>query len=96
MESTMSSKGNLTREQAIEQVGAEAVAKVEAENCDFTNRVQTDGDTRVEFSATVSATDKDGDAVRLVAYYYQEPEALEAAGDDLSNCDWVINGYEIY
>lgn len=87
--------GKLTRDQAIAEVGIEAVDKVDAMNCDFTNRLQTDGDDDVEFSATVRATDRSGDSVQLVAFYYQAPEALDAAGDDLSNCDWTVNGYEI-
>ncbi|HBG07680.1 MAG: hypothetical protein A2075_09150 [Geobacteraceae bacterium GWC2_58_44] len=87
-------KGNLTREQAVAVVGEAAVAKVEADNCDYTSRVQTDGDTGVEFSASVKCTDKDGDDCVLVAYYYQEPEDLDGC-EDLGNLDWTIEGYEI-
>lgn len=91
----MSTKGNLTREQAVAIVGEQAVAKVEAESCDFTNRLMDDNDDRVEFSAGVLATDKDGQECTLLAYYYPTQAALDAAGDDLSNVDWVIEGYEV-
>ena len=40
----MSTKGEMNREQAVAMVGEVAVDKVERENCDFTNRVQCDGD----------------------------------------------------
>lgn len=45
----MSTKGEMNREQAVAMVGEVAVDKVERENCDFTNRVQCDGDTCTEF-----------------------------------------------
>ena len=47
-------KGNLSRDQVIELVGLDAVESVENENCDYTNRVQTDGDDSVEFSAIIN------------------------------------------
>ena len=83
----MSTKGNLNREQAVAQVGEEAVAKVEAENCDFTNRVMDGG--LVEFSASVKVGDE-----MLVAYYYQTQDAVDAA-NDLGDLAWEIEGYEI-
>ena len=88
-------KGNLTREQAIEMVGLELVEKVESMNCDFTNRIQTDGDTAVEFSAGINFIDKDGYRRTLTAYYYQDPRDLDAT-DDLGSLDWEVSGYEIY
>lgn len=91
----MSAKGTLTRSQVVSAVGEDAVKRVEAENCDFTNRLQCDGDERVEFSATVGATDAEGNSVRLVAFYYQTQAALAAAGDDLSSCDWTVEGYDV-
>jgi hypothetical protein len=86
-------KGNLTREQAIEIVGIDAVNKVDAENCDFTNRV-CQGDDEVEFSGSVSAVDKDGYDVSVIAYYYQDASDVDGC-DDLGNLDWEIEGYEI-
>lgn len=83
----MSTKGNLNREQAVAQVGEEAVAKVEAENCDFTNRVMDNG--LVEFSASVKVGDE-----TLVAYYYQTQAAVDA-NEDLGNLDWEVEGYEV-
>lgn len=90
-------KGTLTREQAIEIVGEDAVAKVDQKNCDFTNRVgyngTCQGDDEVEFSASVSAEDKDGNDASLIAYYYQGAEAVD--GNELDCLDWEIRGYEV-
>ena len=83
----MTTKGNLTREQAIEIVGADAVKSVEARNCDFTNRVMDDG--MVEFAASVVTEEG-----VLTAYYYQTQAAVDAA-DGLDSLDWEIEGYEI-
>jgi pyruvate/2-oxoglutarate/acetoin dehydrogenase E1 component len=87
-------KGTLTREQAIQTVGADAVEAVESENFDYTNRVQTDGDDSVEFAAGVRATTIDGDDVTLLAYYYQDQDTLDAA-EQLDELDWEIEGYEV-
>jgi hypothetical protein len=88
-------QGSLNREQAVKLVGEKMVEAVESENCDFTNRLQTDGDDAIEFSASVQGEDLSGEDCTLVAYYYQNQEDLDAAGDDLGNCNWEIEGYEI-
>lgn len=88
-------KGKLTREQAVELCSIETVEKVESENCDFTNRLQTDGDTAVEFASSVKFIDGDGIQRTLTAYYYQEQEELDKT-EDLGNMDWEIEGYEIW
>ena len=62
----MSTKGEMNREQAVAMVGEVAVDKVERENCDFTNRVQCDGDTRTEFAASVRCEDRPGGGARFV------------------------------
>ena len=85
-------KGNLTRELAIQKAGVEIVEKLDYENCDFSGRLQTDGDEAVEFTASIAFTDSDGDKCHLVAYYYQKPEDVEKGLDQL---DWEIEGYEI-
>lgn len=90
----MSTKGEMNREQAVAMVGEVAVDKVERENCDFTNRVQTDGDSRTEFSASVRCEDKDGNEVTLVAYYYQEQADVDAV-ENLDELNWEIAGYEV-
>ena len=90
----MSTKGEMTREQAVAAVGEDAVNNVERENCDFTNRVQCDGDTRVEFAASVRCEDTEGNAVTLRAYYYQEKADVDAV-DNLDELDWKIEGYEV-
>ena len=90
-------KGTLTREQAIEIVGADAVANVDQENCDFTNRVgynsSYQGDDEVEFSASVMAKDKGGNDVSLIAYYYQDAKAVDE--NKLDCLYWEIRGYEV-
>jgi hypothetical protein len=91
----MSTKGNLTRDQAIAQVGEKAVLGVESKNCEPTGRLQTDGDGTVEFSASVACNDAEGSPVVITAYYYPTQEQLDDAGDDLSNVGWVIDGYEV-
>ena len=90
----MSTKGKLTREQVVAMVGSEAVDKVDAENCDFTNRLQTDGDNRVEFSSSVLCEDKEGYESTLIAYYYQDDDDLVGV-EDLSDLTWTIAGYEV-
>lgn len=91
----MSTKSNLTREQAVAQVGETAVIYAESANCEPTGRLQTDGDDRVEFSASVRCEDASGDDVVLTVYYYPTQEQLDIAGDDLGNVKWVIDGYEV-
>lgn len=86
-------KGELTREQAIELAGIEIVNKLDYENCDYTNRVQTDGDTDVEFSASIRFIDQEGTQRTLTAYYYQNQGTLDET--DFDNLDWEINGYAI-
>lgn len=83
----------MTREQAIAACGSEVVKKLDSENCDYTGRLQTDGDTSVEFSASVKLPNEH-EYSYLVAYYYQSKEALESM-EDLSSLDWTIAGYEL-
>lgn len=87
-------KGTLNREQVVALVGESSVAKLERENCDFTGRLQIDGDDAVEFSSSIRCEDKNGEEVVVVAYYYQDPEDLDGV-EDLGNLDWEINGFEI-
>ena len=89
-------KGQLTRDQAVAAVGEEAVKAVEAENCDYTNRLMPGGfEDVVEFAASSQCTDTDGTACTLVAYYYQDATDV-AAAQELDHLDWEIRGYEIY
>lgn len=87
-------KGTLTREQAIEEAGLAPVLELDKENVEFTNRVQCDGDDSVEFSASVSFLDADGDAMTLTAYFYQSSEGVERC-ENLDELEWVVEGYEI-
>ena len=91
----------LTREQAIEIVGIEAVNNVESEGCEPTGRVgfngACQGDEMTEWAASVAASDKDGCPVSLVAYYYtstEEDQAMADAGDG-SVIDWEIDHYAV-
>lgn len=97
----MSTKGTLTREQAIETVGLDAVKKVDDKNCEPTNRVgyngACQGDDLTEWSAGVGCEDNDGYDCTLVAYYYttnEEDQAIADAGDACA-IDWEIAGYEV-
>lgn len=89
-------KGNLNREQVIEIVGLTLVKKLEGMDCDFTKRLQTDGDEDIEFAAIVSFIDNEGNSRSLTAYYYQTPEALAKVENDMGVLDWEIEGYEIW
>lgn len=91
----MSTKGNLTRGQAIAIVGTQAVNAVESANCDSTNRLIDWGNDRVEFAASVPTVDQNGMRCTLLCYYYPTQQQLDDAGDDLGNVDWVIYGYDV-
>jgi len=87
-------KGNLTRDEAIEQIGEAAITEVENTDCNYTGRVLPDGDSRVEFSSSVLCKDQDGNRVVLSAYYYQEQDDLDGL-EELDSLHWIIEGYEI-
>jgi len=82
----------LNREEAIALAGLEAVQQVEAEDCDFTNRV-ADSDFE-EFSASVKFTDDRGNEKTLIVYYYQPKDVVKEC-EDLSNLKWEPVCYEI-
>ena len=90
--------GQLSRDEAIARLAEELsaseavrmVVTLDAENCEATSRCQTDGDTDVEFSASILSHDG---ATALTAYYYQAHR--EEWPEDLSDLDWDIHGYEI-
>lgn len=94
--------GTLTRDQAIAATSLTAVLAVEAESCEPTSRLQCDGDPSVEFAASIRTTATTsgptwavGDELRMTIYYYQQPDELAAAGEDLSSLDWLPAGYEV-
>ena len=94
-------KGNLTRAQAVEQVGAIAVDAVDATNCEPTGRVGYNGaaqeNSLTEWSASVACEGSDGCDCTLVAYYYtsNDDDAAMAESGDGSAITWTIRGYEI-
>ena len=84
----------ISREAAVAIVGEAAVLAAESDNCDYTNRVMPDNDSRVEFVGAAKATDRDGVPCTARVYYYQEASTL-AECDDLGALDWAIEGYEV-
>jgi hypothetical protein len=79
----------LTRAQAVEQVGGEAVMQVETESVDFTNRL-TDGTPHngwAEFASAVATTDKQGESCTLTMYVYIDSDHLVEC-EDLSYLNW--------
>ena len=85
----------ITKEAAISIVGNTAVEAAANGNCDFTNRV-TDGTAwhgYTEFSASVDATDKDGNSVVCIAYWFQESSAVDQAEslDSLRNDSGILS-----
>lgn len=85
----------LTRSQAVAIVGEAAVDRVDAENCELTNRNGGDRWDLLEWAAVISTTDQNGISVHLYAMYYTTEAEVEAAGDDLSNIDWEIDHYRV-
>ena len=92
-------KGTLTKDQVIALVGADAVAQFAQVNCEPTGRCgyngALQGDGLTEWSASVTATDVDGDDVTLIAYYYTTDDDDDDDDDDCPNHVWAIEGYEI-
>jgi hypothetical protein len=86
----------MTRADVIRVLGQDALDCVEAAECEATSRVQTDGDTDVEYCAVVTVTHPDdGAPADLYAYYYQTEADLVAAGES-DNLTWEIHGYEVW
>ena len=101
-EDDMSTKGNLSREEAVTIIGERAVEAAESENCEPTGRVgyngATQGDELCEWSASAPGEDEDGAQCSVIVYYYttneHEREMAESDGDG-SVVEWEIEGYEI-
>lgn len=83
----------LTREQAVALVGQGFVEQVEEKNCDFSNRVTSDG--TVEFVATVNAgKDEDGFDLTISAYYFQDADAVDSV-EDIGDLNWSVDHYTV-
>lgn len=96
----MDTRYDVSRREAIKRVGLDNVLKVEAENCEPTNRLQDDNDTTIEYKASIACKELvTGYDVILEAYYY--PDKSEFYGpdgepiEDLGNIDWEIDRYVI-
>ena len=93
----MSKKGEMSREQAIELLGAKIIELLDDDNCEPTGRVQCDGDPDEEWSSSVPTKDPNGyydgdNAATLTAYYYPAQQ-IELA-DDIE-ITWAVYGYDI-
>lgn len=93
---------NLTKSQAIDIVGQDAVDKIEYVNCEPTGNVGYNGlcqgDDLIEWTASVHGlTDSDGNDCSLTAYYYttQADEHVALDSGDWANVDFKINHYKI-
>jgi hypothetical protein len=76
----------LTRNQAIELCGLEAVGRVERANADFSHR---EIDDLIEFTASVPCG-----AETLTAYYYQDRRDVDAV-ENLDELRWEILHYSV-
>jgi len=93
MKESIMTKGNLTREQAVELVGEAAVSAAENCNCDITGRVgyngACQGDELTEWRASASGVE---------VYYYttnEEDKVMAENDGDGSSIDWTVAGYEV-
>lgn len=76
----------LTRKQAIDLCGLEAVNRVESASPDFSHRELED---TIEFTASVSCGDE-----TLTAYYYQDRRDVDAV-DNLDELSWTVMHYTV-
>lgn len=82
----------LTYEEIKKRFGLEILDELDQENCEFTNRLMTNGE--VEFTASLEILDNFGDEITLTAYYYQDQDDVDAV-ENLDELDWEIYGYEV-
>ena len=76
----------LTRKQAIDLCGLEAVNRVESANADFSGRELED---TIEFTASVQCGDD-----TLTAYYYQDRRDVDAV-ENLDDLSWTVMHYTV-
>lgn len=81
----------LTREEAIAEVGEDAVDFVDNIDCQATDRPMENN--VVEYEACVDLTKSKHD--HLTAYYYQDEKDLKNT-EDMGNLDWKVHGYILY
>ena len=78
----------LSRAEAIELCGVDAVNRLDRLNCEPTSRCMPDGQKHlVEFTAR---------AKELVAVYYQNAKDIYDTCKELHELDWRIDHYRIY
>ena len=90
-----------TREEIITLVGEAAVARLDRENCEPTNRTGYNGaaagNEQIEWAATVRVDHDDYE--RLTAYYYtnaSDEARVADFGGDWGSVDFVIDHYSLY
>jgi len=88
-------KSAIIEAEAVNVVGVEAVARVLAENCDFTGRVIDEVYGVEEMSASILTEDRDGNECQLVVLYLVDADDLAACYGDLSTLDYSNYTFDI-
>ena len=100
----MKNTGNgweVTRDEAIEMVGLEAVEKVESMNCEWSNgggKSFGEHDTTQTWKARLHLKNNDEHEEIYAVYLVEDSEFIDADGgpiEDLSNINWEISHYVI-
>jgi len=92
----------VTREEAIEKVGIEAVERVEAENCEWNSgggKMFGEHDTTQTWNSRISIKNNEEYEAIYAIYFVEDEEFIDSDGDpieDLSNIYWKISHYVIY
>lgn len=88
----------MTREEAIKAVGLELVEQAESDNCVFTNHLTERSKWR-GYTEFAGYSNYNENMERVVAYYYQPNEVLDAMradnNTDLDGLDWTIDHYDV-
>lgn len=91
----------VTREEAVEMVGLEAVEEVKSMNCEWSSgggKAMGEHDTTQVWKAYMSLENNDKYEAIYAVYLVEDSEFIGADGEpieDLSNIDWQISHYII-
>lgn len=92
----------MKREELVKKVGEANVEKLEAVDCDFTNRLMPDNDSRIEFKSAFDCVDVNGNDCSIECYYYVDQDWIdvlrEEQGEDvdwMNLVSWEIDHYAI-